>query len=133
MNNYPDAPAKRNTLREGEAYQTFVRQILNRWGFTLWHHESKGLQYSIGENPQGFEIKLDTRCFSHDPTKNPTNRLSIEVAEKTRRQNPEWIPSGILRNDNAWIYVQGNYAITFIFAKNWLLRFFRERERRLRR
>ena len=52
----------------------------------------------------------------------PTGRLSIELQEKSRKAGERWIDSGILRQDNSWLYVQGNYEIIFIFAKNWLLR-----------
>jgi len=121
---YPDAPDGADTLKEGIAFQRHVHRILNPWGFTTWDHDDKRLQYTLGENPQGFEIKLDKRCFSRDPAKNPTGRLSIEIAEKTRRANADWIDSGILRTDNSWLYVQGNYEIVFVFPKNWLLRFY---------
>jgi hypothetical protein len=114
---YPDAPNGADTKKEGEDYQEFVRKLLNPWGITIWNWKDKKQQFAFGENPQGFEIKLDMRCTE-------TDRLSIEVQEKTRRNNRDWINSGILRNDNSWIYVQGNYQIIFVFAKNWLRRFY---------
>lgn len=124
MTDYPDAPHGTRTRAVGEKYQEFVRKLLNPWGVTLWHLNDKGLQYSLGENPQGFEIKFDQRCFSRNPDMNCTNRLSIEVQEKTRVANSTWVNSGILREDNSWMYVQGNYEIVFVFAKNWLRRIY---------
>jgi hypothetical protein len=98
----------------------FVRQIVNPWGITMWHYEDRLFQYAIGENRQGCEVKFDEPCTR-------TGRLSIEIAEKTRAANHEWIASGIMRRDNSWLYIQGNYAITFIFAKNWLIRYYAEK------
>ena len=121
---YPDAPERRNTLREGQKYQEFVRKLLNPLGIAHWHYDDREQQYLIGENRQGHEIKLDARCFSRDPDKlpPPTGRLSIEVQEKSRKARSEWTDAGILREDNSWLYVQGNYEIIFVFAKNWLRR-----------
>lgn len=114
---YPDAPNRADTLKDADAFQEHVRRILNPWGITIWNFAHKHEQYTIGENPQGCEIKLDRRCTE-------TGRLSIEIQEKTRRDSPTWINSGILRNDNSWLYVQGNYEIVFVFAKNWLVRWY---------
>ena len=121
---YPDAPQGMDTVRAGDRYQEFVRRLLNPHGIAHWHFQGQGEQYTFGENRQGHEIKLDERCFSRNPEKipAPTGRLSIEVQEKTRRENNGWVDSGILRADNSWLYVQGNYEIVFVFAKNWLRR-----------
>jgi hypothetical protein len=129
MTNYPDAPDGRDTLDEGQKYQEFVKRVLNPWGIVHHHFQDKKQQYAFGENRQGHEIKLDERCFSYEPErrrKKPTNRLSIEVQEKGLRTNMEWIDSGILCRDNSWLYIQGNYEIIFVFAKNWLRRVYNE-------
>lgn len=110
---YPDAPQGADTRQEGEKFQEFIRQLLNPWGLTMFHFSDKWSQYNIGENPQGCEVKLDKRCTD-------TQRLSIEIREKTRASNQQWRESGILRADNSWLYVQGNYHIVFVFAKTWL-------------
>ena len=83
----------------------------------MWHSEDKLFQYQVGENRQGHEVKLDSRCTE-------TGRLSIEIAEKTRASNHAWQPSGILRRDNSWLYIQGNYQRVFVFPKSWLVRYF---------
>jgi hypothetical protein len=72
------------------------------------------------ENQQGIEIKLDEGCIRY-------GRLSIEVAEKSRADNPNWVASGILKDDNTWLYVQGNYDRSWVFAKTWLLRVYQIR------
>ena len=50
-----------------------------------------------------------------------TNQLSIEIAEKTKAENSSWVASGIYRNDNSWLYIQGNPKEFFIFAKKDLI------------
>ena len=108
--------AIRPTLhQEGLEFQDFVCLQLARYHVVLQNLGSKKYQYERGENLQGFEIKLDTRCLE-------MGRLSIEVAEKTNRDAEFWTPSGIFRNDNSWLYIQGNYSIVYVFAKNWLRR-----------
>jgi hypothetical protein len=118
-NEYPDAPQGRRTLKEGKKYEEFVRKLINPWGITMWHHEDKLLQWKVGENRQGCEIKLDNRCTD-------TGRLSIEIAEKTLRTK-EWVASGIMRQDNSWLYIQGNYQIVFVFSKSWLIRYYEQK------
>ena len=109
---YPDA--KRTTVfSEGIEFQDFVCEQLAKENIILQNLSSKKYQFKIGENLQGFEIKLDNLCTE-------TGRLSIEVAEKFKAENFDWIKSGIYRNDNSWLYIHGNYKIIFIFAKNLL-------------
>lgn len=117
---YPDAPHGIDTAAEGDKFQEFVRGLLNPWGVTIWNFQDKQQQFTIGENAQGCEIKLDAGCVKY-------GHLSIEIGEKTKLTNWEWVPSGILRQDNSWLYVQGCYEIVFVFAKNWLLRWYKEK------
>lgn len=118
---YPNA--KRPTVfQDGLEFQDFVCTQLAQRGVVLQNLSSKKYQFEVGENLQGFEIKLDERCTD-------TKRLSIEVAEKTRN-DPElqWTPSGILRDDNSWLYIQGNRRILFVFAKRWLLNYYNAKQ-----
>jgi len=99
----------------GLEYQDFVCIELAKQNIILQNIGSKLYQLTVGENLQGFEIKYDERCTD-------TGRLSIEVAEKSRADaNLPWTPSGIMRNDNTWLYIQGNRQVAYIFAKKWLL------------
>jgi hypothetical protein len=101
-------------FKEGVEFQDFVCvELAKRSGVIVQNLGSKRYQLAIGENIQGFEIKLDTLFLK-------TNRLSIEVAEKSKAENAEWVPSGIYRNDNTWLYIQGNYEQFFVFQKNLL-------------
>lgn len=117
---YPDA--RPNSFGVGLEYQDFVCTLLAKENIILQNLGSKLYQLKVGENLQGFEIKYDERCTD-------TGRLSIEVAEKSR-DDPAlpWTSSGILRYDNTWLYIQGNYSVVYIFAKNWLLRYYHEKQ-----
>ena len=112
---YPDAKSV-TSFQDGLEYQDFVCVQLAQQGIILQNLASRRYQFEVGENLQGFEIKKDDRCTE-------TLRLSIEVAEKTRNDpSLGWTPSGIFRSDNSWLYVQGNYSIIFVFAKNLLVK-----------
>lgn len=112
MNNivkYPTAP-RSDSFEIGLKFQDFVTRKLAATGLYIQNYGSKKYQYEYGENQQGFEIKYDELCTK-------TYRLSIEVAEKVNAANKEWVPSGIDREDNSWLYIQGNYDLILIFGK----------------
>jgi len=92
--------------------------VLQRHGMYLQMFTSKKLQYMCGESFQGWEVKLDNRFTE-------TGRLSIEIAEKTRAANASWVPSGIYRDDNTWLYIHGNYEYFFVFMKDFLVKLHR--------
>jgi hypothetical protein len=108
-----------DSLETGNMFQDFVCLQLAKYNIILQNMNSRKYQYDVGENLQGFEIKYDSRCTG-DNGKRATNRLSIEIAEKTHPNNPYFIKSGIYRNDNSWLYIQGNYMMFWIFPKKIL-------------
>lgn len=110
--NYPDCPDTAS-FQHGLEFQDYVCLQLARDNIILQNTASKLYQIQVGENLQGFEIKLDRRCTE-------TGRLSIEVAEKRHAGMPNWTPSGIYRNDNTWLYIQGNYQVLYVFAVTYL-------------
>lgn len=112
---YPDAKSP-TSFQDGLEFQDFVCAELAKRGIVLQNLGSKKYQLDVGENLQGFEIKLDNLCTR-------TGRLSIEIAEKSR-DDPmlDWTDSGIMRKDNSWLYIQGNRSILFIFSKKFLRR-----------
>lgn len=118
---YPNAKSA-TSFQDGLEFQDFVCTKLAEHGIILQNLSSRKYQYEVGENLQGFEIKMDNRCSE-------TKRLSIEVAEKTR-DDPvlPWTPSGICREDNSWLYIQGNRDVLFVFGKNWLQRYLSEKK-----
>ncbi|MDD5543879.1 MAG: hypothetical protein PHX83_11965 [Acidobacteriia bacterium] len=115
--NYPKINSGHDDSKEeGDAFADFVCIEMAKDGIVLQNINSKKFQYQVGENLQGFEIKLDNRFNGfYPPDKPATGRLSIEIAEKTKAENPNFIPSGIYRGDNSWLYIQGNYKEFFIF------------------
>ena len=110
---YPDSKDP-HSFENGLAYQDFVANVFHEHlSMTISNYQSALYQFGTGENKQGIEIKLDT-VSKH------TERLSIEVAEKSKASNETFVESGILRNDNTWLYVQGNWSQMFIFARSTL-------------
>ena len=99
---------------EGSQYQDFISQKFTEMGMPLVMYVSKRFQYDVGENTAGVEIKFDGKYHK-------TGNLYIETAEKSHPDNPDFIPSGIYRSDNAWLYVQGDYKTIFIFGKKHLI------------
>ncbi len=114
---YPDAKDP-DSFEVGLQFQDFVCAQLAKHAVVLQNLASKRYQIEVGENLQGFEIKYDDWCSK-------SGRISIEIAEKSRNDPLlQWTPSGIYRNDNTWLYIQGNYSVLFIFAKRFLLNYF---------
>lgn len=113
---YPTAPTP-TTFKDGIEFQDYVCARMAEHNIILQNFASKRYQLDIGENLQGWEIKLDRRCTE-------TGRLSIEIAEKKDSRQPSWTSSGIFRNDNSWLYIQGNYDVLFIFGKMHLRRYY---------
>jgi hypothetical protein len=111
---YPDAKHL-DSLDVGAEFLDFVVISLYRHGLILQPFTSRLYQYAKGESLQGWEVKLDNRFTE-------TGRLSIEIAEKTQANNSSWAPSGIYRNDNTWLYIQGNYEYLYLFSKQWLIK-----------
>ena len=97
-------------LVQGTEYQDFVVDILiKELGLPLAMYNSKKYQWKHGENRQGVEIKFDDRYKT-------TGNIYIELSEKTNKNNPNFIRSGINRDDNTWLYLIGNYEIIYIFT-----------------
>ena len=114
---YPDAD-RITVFEEALEFQDFVVDIfLKELGIVISNYSSRYYQNKYGENRQGIEIKLDTRMTD-------TKRISFELYEKVNASIPYWTPSGILRNDNSWLYLQGNYELIYIFSKSFLIKLY---------
>lgn len=103
----------KNNLSSGLEFQDFVIDMFYSIGLPLISYSSKLYQIKIGENKAGIEIKFD-RKFRE------TGNIYIETAEKSNKNNPEYILSGIYRDDNTWLYVIGDYHIIYILSKKQL-------------
>ena len=104
-----------NQREKGEEYQDYVCDQLRKGdhGIYIQCFSSKRYQWERGESAQGVEIKYDERS-----EKSPN--LFIEYDEKTNADNDEFVPSGIMRDDNTWLYLIGNYNEAFLFSKKQL-------------
>jgi len=98
-------------LDKGLAYQDFVIDQLYQIGIVVVTYTSREYQIHKGESRNGIEVKFDDGMES--------GRLYIETQERSH-QNKPYVPSGIYRNDNSWLYVIGNYKLIFLFAKKHL-------------
>ena len=103
-------------LKQGLEYQDFVFDQLRKMDampIFLGSYASQEYQYKKGESLSGLEIKYDDKLKT-------TGNLYIEYQEKTEASNIDFKPSGIMRDDNTWLYLIGNYEQAFIFMKKAL-------------
>jgi hypothetical protein len=110
----PNNSGRPDSYGDGIKFEDFVAKVIwEKYGIKIEYYRNKYDQYNKGESKQGFEVKFDGTCIK-------TERLSIEIAEKTNGNNIDWIDSGIYRKDNTINYIQGNYTIIYIFSKRLL-------------
>lgn len=99
----------------GTRYQDFVVELLwIRRGLPIMQFASREYQIRKGESLTGVEIKNDEKYAE-------TGNLWIEVGEKAMPRDGDFAPAGILRGDNSWLYVIGDYRTVFVFAKRNLV------------
>lgn len=102
-------------LESGLEYQDFVADQLRKADpcIILGAYSSRKWQNEHGESASGIEIK-------HDMKLKETGNIYIEVAEKSNPALREYTPSGIMRVDNTWLYLIGDYERAFLFSKRQL-------------
>jgi hypothetical protein len=99
----------KENLEIGLEYQDFVCNILLReFGIPVISFSSRKYQLT-GENKQGIEIKCQAKFKKYD-------NLYIEICEKSNEANERYIPSGIYRADNTWLFCTGDYETIYIFS-----------------
>jgi len=94
----------------GKSYERFIESFLD--DYLGWHisvFKDKELQYNIGESFAGIEIKFDEKFAE-------TGNLYIETHECRDPENPRLFESGILRENNTWLWLQGNHEKFWIFS-----------------
>jgi hypothetical protein len=79
-----------------------------------WHRWFVEDLYHRGENRLGVEFKYDHRWRD-------TGNFYIETAEKARPRQGDYVPAGIFRNDNTWLWVQGDRDEVWVFYKHKLM------------
>jgi len=103
-------PYYKEKLEEGLFFQDYIMELLYENGIPLMSYSSKEYQNIRGENKAGIEIKKDNNFRE-------TGNLYIETAEKSNPENQHFIPSGIYRNDNTWLYIIGDKDKIYILSK----------------
>jgi len=101
-------------LHEALEFQDFIMEELHKRGIVLQNTSSKKYQLKK-ENLLGLEIKYDKQMGT-------TGNIYIETAEKSHPGNTQFVPSGINREDNSWLFGIGNMHEFFIFSKKVLKR-----------
>lgn len=101
-------------LKKSLEFQDFATAVmLKEYGLAIVGFSTQKYQFAFGENMTGIEIKNDRKF-------NDTGNLYIEIAEKTKAENPEYYASGIYRNDNSWLYLIGDMTSFWVFGKRFL-------------
>lgn len=100
-------------LEIGLQFQDIVTNALYHRGIVVVGYSSRKFQIKCGENLLGAEIKRDGNFRE-------TGNLYIETAEKAHPDNERYIPSGIIREDNSWLFVIGDEKTIWIFSTVWL-------------
>lgn len=106
-------------LEAGLEYQDFIAEQLRKGSpcIIVGPYSSKKYQNEFGESMSGIEIKYDMMMKK-------TGNLYFEVAEKSNADLPEYTASGIMRDDNTWLYLIGDYERAFLFSKKQLQRIY---------
>ena len=104
----------RRDRERGEEYQDFLTQYMIRnHGIPLNLYSSKKYQFEYGEGASGIEVKFDAMSEKY-------GNWYIETEHKTSPEQPDWRPGGVMRNDNAWLYLIGNSEQAMLMSKRQL-------------
>jgi hypothetical protein len=96
-------------------FEEFLKKFFkDKYGLNLGQYLTPEGQYYKGENELGIEIK-------HDMMYKKTGNLYIEYAEKAKPENPDWIRSGIEKEDNTTYFLIGDFDKFWVFRKKRLL------------
>ena len=106
-----------NKLEQGVEFQDVVTEALYQRGIVVVAYSSRRNQAEKGENMLGAEIKRDGKFRE-------TGNLYIETSEKSHPDNPFFVPSGIFRGDNSWLFVIGDEQTIYIFSTKYLQKLF---------
>jgi len=102
-------------LKDGQYFEQYIYNVLEQLGICIVEPFLTKEEQVLGENSAGVEVK-------HDRLMKRYGNIYLELEERVT--SPNWIPSGIFRNDNTIIYVIGDYDNFFLFQKGvlqWLV------------
>lgn len=99
-------------LEDAQKYQDWVTNYLLKHGIVLQVYSSKEYQYNYGETASHDEIKFDKEQEN-------SGNLAIETHEKSHPDNPNYVESGILRQ-NIVRWIHGNKNNIWIFSARTL-------------
>lgn len=106
-------------LKRGEEYQKFIEEIFReKLGIVFSCYTTKSEQMRYGENRAGWEIKYCSPKWIGRNGK-PSGNIFIETEAKNK-DNTRYIPGGINKEDNAWLFIVGDYDDIWIFSKKML-------------
>lgn len=100
-------------LEQGLEFQDVITRELYMRGIVVVGYSSRRFQNDHGENMLGAEIKRDGNFRT-------SGNLYIETAEKAHPSRPRYTASGIMREDNSWLYVIGDEQTAWIFSTRYL-------------
>lgn len=100
-------------LQQGLEFQDLVTTALYQRGIVVIGYASRRNQVLHGENMLGAEIKRDGNFRA-------TGNLYLEVEEKAHPDNVNYVPAGIMRKDNSWLFVIGDERTIYIFSTKYL-------------
>ena len=96
-------------LERGLQFQDYVCEMLYHFGIVVVSYSSRHYQNRVGENMIGIEIKRDGNFRQ-------TGNLYIETEEKAHPKKPSYVPAGIHRGDNSWLFAIGDEKTLYIFS-----------------
>lgn len=100
-------------LEQGLQFQDVVTKALYLRGIVVVGYSSRRFQNECGENMLGAEIKRDDNFRK-------TGNIYLELAEKAHPDRPNYTPSGIMREDNSWLFVIGDENTVYVFSTKYL-------------
>lgn len=100
-------------FREAQIFQDYAAIRLYKKGIMAFPFTSALYQQKVGECVSGIEYKYD-RLFRE------TGNLFIEFEARFTPEQ-EFRESGLLRNDNTWLYVIGDFYTLYLLSKRQLL------------
>lgn len=109
----------RSNLEDALEFQDWISDQLRKAtpALIIGPYSSRKYQLDKGESFSGIEIKNDKKLAEF-------HNLYFEVAEKSHPDRPSFTPSGVMRQDNGWLFLIGDYNEVFLFCTNQLRRLY---------